>query len=338
MALVDFCRLVDLYNLPRADACFLPIPSSPPPMSTTPPHSLAQPNHPPPETPKRSSSAACSVPKNTPSNHGSAARMKQEGDTDRVEGYKRCDYDNYIREDLNSRVFVDFEVFLKSVLHAPHDWRTLWGPTIEAVKADEKFIGHHKKYCDLCGKGTTVEKSFYTPLMETANAVIDVLSQSEFDGISRSPQHYHVNDPKRLRGGVMNRAHLSPDLVVLHGDRPAPEKRETKNSKANNTKPADTEPEYTDCEDTDCEDTNREDTNHEDVDHEDVDPEDVYPAGTKPKGMNPKGMKPSGRLHWANALHILEVKPSDSAICDGTTIRRLIVDGKHIPSFLSGGL
>ena len=342
MALVDFCRLVDLYKLRRADACFLPIPSSPLPMSTTPPHPLAEPNQPPPETPKRSRSAARSVPKNTPSNRGSAARMKQEGDTDRVEGYKRSDYDDYIREDLNNRVFVDFEVFLKSVLHVPHDWKTLWGPMIEAVKADEKFIGHHEKYCDLCGKRGTVEKSFYGPLMETANAVIDILSQNEFGGSSGSLQRYHVNDPTRLRGGVMNRAHLSPDLVVLHKDCPAPEK-----SKAKNSKPKDTEPEDTDHKGIDHEDVDPEDVDPEDVDPEDVDPEDVGPEGvdpegadpecTKPKGTKPKGTKPSIRLHWANALHILEVKPYDSAICDGNQIPRLIVDGEHVSSSLSSG-
>ena len=311
MALVDFCRLVDLYKLRRADAYFLPIPFSPLPMSTTPPHPLAEPNQPPPETPKRSRSAARSVPKNTPSNRGSAARMKQEGDTDRVDGYKRSDYDDYIREDLNSRVFVDFEVFLKSVLHVPHDWKTLWGPAIEAIKADGKFIGHHEKYCDLCGKRGTVEKSFYGPLMETANAVIDVLSRNEFGGISPgSPQHYHVNDPKRLQGGVMNWANLSPDLVVLHKDCTAPEDSKTKDKKSNNTNNTRTK---------------------------DPGPEDTNPGDIRPKDARPKDIKPSGGLHWANALHILEVKPYDSAICDGTTIPRLIVDGKHVSSSLRGG-
>ena len=293
MALVDFCRLVDLYKLRRVDACFLPIPSSPLPMSTTPPHYLAQPNQPPPETPKRSRSAARSVPNNTPSNHGSAARMKQEGNTDRVDGYKRSDYDDYIREDLNSRVFVDFEVFLKSVLHVPHDWKTLWGPAIEAVKADGEFTGHHKQYCDLCGDNRTVEESFYNPLMETANSVIDVLSRNEFKDISGSPQRYHVNHPKRLRGSVMNRSNLSPDLVVLHKDCPAPEKSKIKDPKAKDSKA-----------------------------------ENSKAKSIKHEGTNPKGAKPSDRLHWANALHILEVKPYDSAICDGLNIPRLIVDGK----------
>ena len=229
---------------------------------------------------------------------------------DRVDGYKRSDCDDYIREGLNSRVFVDFEVFLKAVLHVPHDWRTLWGPAIEAVKADEKFIGHHEKYYGLCGKRGTVAMSSYAPLTETANAVIDVLYRNEFGGISGSLQHSHVNDPKRLQGGVMNWANLSPNLVVLHKDCTAPEDSKTKDKKSNNTNNTRTK---------------------------DPGPEDTNPGDIRPKDARPKDIKPSGGLHWANALHILEVKPYDSAICDGTTIPRLIVDGQHVSSSLRGG-
>ena len=35
-----------------------------------------------------------------------------------------------------------------------------------------------------------------------------------------------------------------------------------------------------------------------------------------------------GNLHWANPLHILELKPYDSAICDGLDVPRLVVKGK----------
>jgi len=48
-------------------------------------------------------------------------------------------YDDCIHEDLTSRVFVDFEVFIKRFLHAPDDWKTLWGPAIDAVKVDSAF-------------------------------------------------------------------------------------------------------------------------------------------------------------------------------------------------------
>ena len=273
MALVDFCRLVDLYKLRRADACYLPIPSRLT-MSTTPPPSLAEPK-PSFKTPKRDTSFVYDGQQQTPISQGTSARKRQEGDTDRVEGYKRDDYDDYIREDLKSRVFVDFEVFLKSVLHVPHNWKTLWGPAIEAVKADEDFIEYHKEYCKRCAVRGSPEKPFYEPLMKTANATLHVVSTSTFEGISGNPQYYHVNDPKKLRGGVINRADLSPDLVVLHKD---------------------------------CQ--------------------------TMKDCPTPNDFQPPEDLHWANALHILEVKPYNGAICDGEHIPRLIIDGKHISSSL----
>ena len=34
-------------------------------------------------------------------------------------------------------------------------------------------------------------------------------------------------------------------------------------------------------------------------------------------------------IHWANPLQVLEVKPYDSALCDGRNIARLCLDGKH---------
>jgi hypothetical protein len=45
--------------------------------------------------------------------------------------------------------------------------------------------------------------------MDTANAVLNVVSASEFDGISGTPQYYQVSDR-------INRADLSPGLVVLN--------------------------------------------------------------------------------------------------------------------------
>jgi hypothetical protein len=96
--------------------------------------------------------------------------------------------------------------------------------------------------------------------VETANAAIRVLSPPpSSDTPTRVRQYYHVNDPKKLRGGVINVTGLSPDIVVLH-----------------------------------------------------------------------EGCRPSKRrnLHWANTLHILEVKPYDNAICDGKDVPRLLVNGK----------
>jgi hypothetical protein len=200
----------------------------------------------------------------TPLSQGSSIRQRQEGDTDRVDKYDREDYDDYVREDLGCRVFVDFEVFMKSVLHVPDDWRIRWGPAIEAVKADVEFAQHHKEYCECCENGALDEELFYKPLTETANAVGTALANFTFEGISPGiPQKYHVNDPTRLRGGVINKAGLSPDLVALHKDCPTPEKE---------------------------------------------------------------------RPHWANPLHILEVKPYDNSICDGKNMPRLLVDGERAMS------
>lgn len=55
--------------------------------------------------------------------------------------------------------------------------------------------------------------------MNTTNAVLGVLSRSTFDGISpKTPQYYHINDPKWLRGGAFSKFSLSPDIVLLHKD------------------------------------------------------------------------------------------------------------------------
>ena len=193
-------------------------------------------------------------------------RQKQEGDTDRVEKFNRSDYDDYIREDLMGRVFVDFEVFMKHVLHVPDNWRTAWGPAIEAIKADSDFKKYHEEYCKHCNKRGSHEKVFYKPLMNTANAAFEVLSRPMLGAASpKITQYYRVNDPKKLRGGIFNKFHLSPDLVVLHKD---------------------------------CKASEQDD------------------------------------LHWANPLHILEVKPFDSALCDGRSISRLVVNGERPTSSL----
>ena len=283
MALFDFYQLAVLYKLRLADAGLLPVHSHPLMSATPPPHSpspsvepdLAHlspslPTQPAFKTPERKQSRSQPLPDTTPLARGSSVRQRQEGDTDRVEGYKREDYDDYIREDLECRVFVDFEVFMKHVLHVPDDWRTKWAPAIEAVKANRDFTKHLNEYRKHCNTSSAQESSFYKPLVAIANTILGVLSQSKFNGISSGiPQYYRVNDPKKLRGGVINKAGLSPDLVALHED---------------------------------C--------------------------------------KPSreGSLHWANPLHILEVKPSGGALCEGKGMPRLVVDGKRATSPLCGRL
>lgn len=272
MALVDFHQLVALYKLRREDAGFPSIHSqilmsaTTPPRSPSPsvepddPHLALPPVQPELKTPERKAGASRPVPDITPLSIGAGMRQKHEGDTDRVEKFNCADYSDYIREDLGSRVFVDFEVFMKHVLHVPNDWKTRWGSVIEMVKADPDFHRHHKAYCDRCDDPGSHEKAFYRPLMDTANAVLRVLPQTLSNGTSPSiPQYYRVNDPKKLRGGIFNACGLSPDLVVLHNDCQASEKED---------------------------------------------------------------------LHWANPLHILEVKPHDNALCNGDKMPRLLVGGE----------
>ena len=109
---------------------------------------------------------------------------------------------------------------MKHVLHTPDDWKTRWGPAIDAIKADATFSKYHEKYCGLCEEKGTAKENFYPCLMEMANAALDVIFRTGFEGIpSERRQYYHVNNPNHIKGGVMNKRGLSPDLVLLHKDR-----------------------------------------------------------------------------------------------------------------------
>ena len=272
MALLDLHRLVYIYNLHRRDAQFQPEHSDPLMPTPDPPHqpptdptthdplSSQDLNCDTPKTPKTTYTAV--IPSATPTARGTSTRHKQEGDADRFDKYDREEYEEYIKEDLSHRVFVDFEVFLKKALHVPENWRDKWGPTIQAVKANKEFDDLHKAYCKMCDKIGEHEVAFYEPLAQMVNAILDVATSSRFEGKDpEKRQYYHVNNPGHLRGGVMNKVGLSPDLVLLDGDRRPP-------------------------------------------------------SSTAP-------------LHWANALHVLEVKPHDNAISDGMTLPRLILNGER---------
>lgn len=138
--------------------------------------------------------------------------------------FKCADYDAFIREDLNERVLVDFEVFMKNVLHVLDGWKSKWGLAIQVVREDPGFKTHHDKYCELCNEFDLQEESLYRPFMEAKNSALRVLSQSEIGGITPEiPQHCHANDPKKLRGGVINKSNLPPDFGILHKDREPPQ-------------------------------------------------------------------------------------------------------------------
>ena len=191
---------------------------------------------PPLKTPESKRGASCPAPDPTPLSHPSSVCRRQESDTDQVEEYESRDYEE-ARGDLGSRVFVDFEVFMKHVLHVPDDWKTRWGPAIEAVKAELEFKIYHEEHRRHCGKPESQKASFYEPLMNTVKAVLDVLARPTLDRISsEAPQPHPVNGPK---------------------------------------KPV-----------------------------EEEDPQ------------------------WAEPLYLLEIKACGSAICDGTTMPRLVVDGE----------
>ena len=221
MALLDLERLVFIYKLCRRDAQFQsdPVMPTPNPLSPTTDEPLPS-DHPAPKTPQ---SLYALPPSSTPTTRGAAVRHKQEGNPDRFDNYDRAEYDEYIREDLGRRVFVDFEVFLKRVLHVPEGWREEWGPAIKAVKANKKFNEWHEKYRSLCDKDGGHEVAFYEPLMQMVNSILDVVASSPFEKIpQKKHQYYRVNNPFHLRGGVINKAGLSPDLVLLDSNREAP--------------------------------------------------------------------------------------------------------------------
>ena len=226
MALVDFYQLAVLFNSRRRDAQFLSEHSYPPMSTPAPPRtrvSLPHHNFTVPKTPPQRKRDPATVSGLTPVSRGAAIRRGQEGDPDRVDKYDRADYEDYIREDLGCRVFVDYEVFIKQVLHVPEKWRTMWGGAIRAIAADKEFNRHYQEYCEMCNTVGTPEKAFYSPLMETANAVLEVVSRSKFKHIpSEEHQYYCVTDVKHLKGGVMDKKSLCPDIVLMHKNRPPP--------------------------------------------------------------------------------------------------------------------
>ena len=101
---------------------------------------------------------------------------------------------------------------MKSVLRVPVDWNTLWDPVIEAIKEDCRFKKYHGQYLQQCIDPALPGKSFYEPLMNVVNAIVDALPRCDLSGISRGSQyHHHQNCP--LPG--MNNLHWADPLHVL---------------------------------------------------------------------------------------------------------------------------
>jgi hypothetical protein len=116
---------------------------------------------------------------------------------------------------------------MKRVLHVPDDWRTRWGPAIDAVKADAKFNKHHEKYCGLCEKRGHAREELLPSLdgdgKRCSRRRVSVQIRGHpFGKASVLPRQR----PNHLKGGVMNKKGLSPDLVLLHKGPPCPGRKQ----------------------------------------------------------------------------------------------------------------
>jgi hypothetical protein len=173
------------------------------------------------KAPRRKRGATRSVPGTTPLTDGSSVGQSQELDADSVGEYDSTDYENSILQDFERhRVFVDIEVFMKHVLHVPDDWETRWGSTIERIKVTGSFSALYMKYCAECNIRGVQEKKPYGLLMGMGNAILDVASESPLEESTRpKPRQRHlVSDPNKVPCGITNEAHLTSDLVAVHGD------------------------------------------------------------------------------------------------------------------------
>ena len=230
MALIDFYQLAVLHKLSHCDVGILSDRSHPPPMpGATPSNSRSPPNRPD-RTALSTSLSTRLVPgksehkrgatrDSTPFSVGTSILQKLNPDADRAQKYASAKCEQYIAQDFERhRVFVDMEVFMKSVLHVPKDWRELWGQTIKDIKKDEVFSLAYACYSDQCNTPGTHESRFYKPLVEMANAILDFSAEPSSDDSVKptTPQRYLRNDPQRVLRGVMN--DLSPDIVAVHKD------------------------------------------------------------------------------------------------------------------------
>ncbi|KAK0209753.1 hypothetical protein IW262DRAFT_1498223 [Armillaria fumosa] len=142
-------------------------------------------------------------PKTTPYNIGAASyrafHMK----------YDRKDYDNFIREDLLTRVFIPSDDFLRVILHLPGDWRKDPSITslIEKVKNDEQWKKLWADYMVQCGQ--TDEKLLYRLHSSLCNRALDLI---KIDFPSELDIGFYRQDPKYVKG---TNANLSPDVITL---------------------------------------------------------------------------------------------------------------------------
>jgi hypothetical protein len=118
-------------------------------------------------------------------------------------------YDYILAGDFATRsVFVHIDVFAKTVLHVPSNWKENWGSTIREVKSDPTFSAAFKNYQD-----AAPETRSFMPLVKMANVVFRVAESSANESVKPLTKvRYFTNDPKRIDGGVITYGQ-SPNFI-----------------------------------------------------------------------------------------------------------------------------
>lgn len=113
-------------------------------------------------------------------------------------------------------VFVDIEVFIKSVLHAPVDWKTQWAPVIHMVKRNPDFMKHYLEHRVLHKKKyAEPEESHYEPLLLMNDATLRVAFPATLSQDTPLPltQLVLIVDDG-IPGCVLNEGSSIPQLVA----------------------------------------------------------------------------------------------------------------------------
>lgn len=344
MALVDFYQLVLLYKLNHGDVGIPSNPSYPHPMpaSTPPGPPSASIKNPQPRAPisvhagyqsrisKDNLSGATRplVRTSTPLALGSSVCQKQEPDTNCAGKHNSEDYRRFIEQDFRRhRVFISIEDFMERVLHIPADWRTQWGPTIRGIKADPLFEYCHGSYSNQCMTTGCKEAEFYQLLVNMMNEILRLACTSTLESVRpKTPQRYVVNDPKKVLFGVLDEASLSPDIVAVHENLISyPQKGEDGRTDPKKNELGKPELSRGEIEKPNHEKDNGEKPSFEKGEVGKPSPETdetEKPLPTAEDIEKPRLDKESN-LTWAQPLQVLEVKPLDCALVDGSCMPRL---------------
>ncbi len=106
--------------------------------------------------------------------------------------YDRKDYDNFIREDLATRVFIPSDDFLRVILHLPGDWRqdSSISALIRKVKDDEQWMSLWKVY--KLKRGQTDEILLHHPHNSLCNRALDLITS---DSPSATDNNFYRQAP-----------------------------------------------------------------------------------------------------------------------------------------------